>query len=285
MSRRTALAVAAVVLFGSCSRLGVGIPECERIVNNPSPAMVLSLQAVPTAMYAPCINSLQLGWDNLDFEVESGKASFSITHADMMAPFFTATLTEKCDIGNATPVPHPDIEKYELIRSIGSDIKVTIIPSAEGPLIHARTLAEEFEDVRVDGRRVLFTVDPDITFAVRSRVNRALFTNQFVWIISELDVNEDTLEMRSTPEGEGARGLAANEALQRIEELAPEVVYEGNWYFVFDGGCITYEFDAHGTVAETVADDVVTSLGFYPLADLRELGRRQGIDVGVPGGG
>ena len=264
MSHRSMLAIAAgAVLLASCSRLGVGDPECEPVVQNPTPAMVLSLQAVPTAKYAPCINSMQLGWDNLEFEAESGRASFSLTLANAMAPFFIATLTETCDIGNATPAPHPFVEKYESIHSVGSDIDVTIIPSAERPLIHARTVAEELAGVRVDGRRVLFTVDTDTTFAVRTRVNRALMTSQFVWIISELDVNENTLEMRSTPEGEGARGLSTSEAMRRIEELAPEVVYEGNWYFEFEGGCITYEFDGQDTVAETIADDVMTSIGFF----------------------
>ncbi|MEE9177235.1 MAG: hypothetical protein V3U46_02280, partial [Acidimicrobiia bacterium] len=65
----------------------------------------------------------------------------------------------------------------------------------------------------------------------------------------------------------------------------PEVVYEGNWYFVFKGGCITYEFDAQGTVAETVAEDVVASIGFYSLAELRQLGRENDFDVVVPENG
>ena len=34
----------------------------------------------------------------------------------------------------------------------------------------------------------------DTTFAVRTRVNRALMTSEFVWIISELDVSENTLD-------------------------------------------------------------------------------------------
>jgi hypothetical protein len=246
MSRWTTIAITAtVLLLVSCTDLGLGVPECEPVANTASGAMVLTLQAVPTAEYAPCINTLKLGWDTPMFEVESGRASLSIHHA--MTPFLTATLTETCEIGNARPVPHPFVEKYESVRSIESDITVMIIPSAERP-----------------------------------RVNSALMTNQFVWIISELDVNEKTLELRSTPEGEGNRGLSANEAIQRIEDSVPEPVYEGNWYFVFEGGCITYEFDAKGAVAETVADDVVTSLGFYPLAELRELGRRQGFDVAVP---
>jgi hypothetical protein len=286
--RYTLTIVAATLLLASCGRLGLGIPECEPVVQNPTAAMILSAQAVPTAEYAPCINSLQLGWDNLDFEVESGKAGFSITRA--IEPFFTATLTETCDIGDSTPVPHPLVEKYESIHSIGSDIKVTIIPSGTEtgmaiPLIRARTLAEELTGVRVDGRRVLFTVDPDTTLTVRTRVNRALMTSQFIWIINEFNVSDGTLELRRTPEGEGERGLSVDEAMLRIEELAPEVVYEGNWYFVFKGGCITYEFDAQGTVAETVAEDVVASLGFYPLAELRQLGRENDFDVVVPENG
>ncbi len=274
MKRRSLLFWAAL-LVASCSRLGLGLPECS----NPSSAMVLSLQAVPTAKYAPCVGSLQLGWDSLEFEVESGRASFTISHG--ANPFLTAILTETCDIGDATPAPHPEVEKYEAVHSVESDITVTIIPSAERPLIHARTLVEGLADARVDGRRVLFTVDTDIDFGVRTRVNRALMTSQFAWIISELDVNEDTLELRRTPEGEGHRGLSVEEALQTMEDLAQEVVYEGNWYLLFEGGCITYEFDAQGAVAENLPDDVEVSLGLYPLDELRRLGRDMGLDVGV----
>jgi hypothetical protein len=269
------------LLLASCGRLGMGIPECEPVAKNPSGAMILSVQAVPTAEYAPCINSLQLGWDNLDFDVESGRASFSISRA--IEPFFTATLTETCDIGDATRVSHPLVEKYESIHSVGSDIEVTIIPSGERPFFYAETLAEDLTGVRVDGRPVVFTVVPASTSAtVRIRVERALMTSQFVWIIGELDVNEGTLELRRTSEGEGDRGMSTDEAMQRMEELAPEVVYEGNWYFVFEGGCITYEFDARGTVAETIADDVTASLGLYPLAELRKLGSKEGFEVIAP---
>ncbi len=87
--RYTLTIVAATLLLPSCGRLGLGIPECEPVVQNPTAAMILSAQAVPTAEYAPCINSLQLGWDNLDFEVESGRAGFSITHE--LDTFFTGT--------------------------------------------------------------------------------------------------------------------------------------------------------------------------------------------------
>jgi hypothetical protein len=269
---------AATLLLASCGRLGVGTPECEPVVQNPSSAMVLTLQAVPTAQYGPCINSLQLGWDSFAFEAENGRASFAISRDTDLAPFFTATLTETCDIGDATPVPHPLVEKYESIDSVESDVEVTIIPSAERPLLHARTLTEDLAGVRVGGRPVVFTIDRDITFAVRTRVNRALMTSQFVWIISELDVNEDTLELRRTPEGEGDRGLSVGTALQKMAEQVPEVVYEGNWYFLFEGGCITYEFDAKGTVAGTLAEDVEASIGFYPLTELRKFGRGLGFE-------
>lgn len=282
MSRPSSLVIAATaLLLASCGRLGMGLPECEPVAQSPSGAMILSAQAVPTAEYAPCINSLQLGWDNLDFEVETGRAGFSIVRA--IEPFFTATLTERCDIGDATAVPHPLVEKYESIHSVGADIEVTIIPSADRPRLHAEALAAELAGVRIDGRRVIFTVDrPASTFdLVRDRVNRALETSQFVWIIGELDVNEGTLELRRTPEGEGDRGLSVDGAIQRMEDLAQKVVYKGNWYFVFEGGCITYEFDAQGTVAETVADDVATSVGFYPLAELRDLGREMGFEFVV----
>ena len=160
---------------------------------------------------------------------------------------------------------------------------MTIIPDGERPLIYAESLAAELTGAQADERPVVFKVDGDIDFSVRSRVNKALFSDQFVWIVNDLDIDEGTLEMRATPDGEGARGIDVDEALDRIEDMSEEIQYRGQWFFQFQGGCITYDFDAEGTLATSIAEDAEAALGFYPSAELREAARNAGFDlIGEP---
>ena len=280
MSRRVAGILIVVALLGTGCGRGVGLPSCETATSNPDSATLLALQAVPTADYAPCLNSVKLGWDEVDYEFESGMVTIEIGRE--MSAFLEVRLTEACDIGSAIPVPSgmPDVERYEAIDQVVSDIRVTIIPTGERPRIHALMMAEDLEGVRVEDRPVIFTVDEEIDFSVLTRVNDALFTDDYVWIIDDLDTEEDTLEMRrSANSDEGARGLSVEEALHRIEDMTPEVRYKGQWYLVFNGGCITYDFDAKGTVAETIAGDVEDAIGLYPNGELREQGRRYGYEL------
>jgi len=284
MRRRLILTVGIVALIGTgCGGVGVGLPACDTSPDDPSGALVLTLQAVPRADYAPCLNSLKLGWDNVDFEVESDLMRLEIGRTTELEvdPFLEVRLTPACDIGDATPVSSgmEDVERFDNITQITDEIRVTIVPDGERPLIFAGSLADSLAGVEIEDRPVVFTVDEDIDFSVRSRVNKALFVDQFVWIINDLDIDEETLEVRSTPDGEDARGLTVEEALDHIEDVTPEVSYRGQWYYVFNGGCITYDFDAEGTLAATIAADTEETVGFYPSAELREAGRRAGFVI------
>ena len=283
MSRRTMIAVGALaIMVAACGRLGVGLPSCDTPFNNPEPATILALQAVPSADYAPCLNSLKLGWDDVEYEYESGLAKIEIGRE--FSSFLEVRLTESCDIGDAVPVPsdNPDVERFENITAVQSEVRLTLIPTGERPRIHALMLADEMTGLLLEDRPVSVTVDEDIDFSVRTRVNSALFTDDYVWIIDDLDVEEDTLELRRTADGEGARGLSVDEALDRMEDLTPEVSYRGEWFLRFNGGCITYDFDAEGTVAETLAADAAAAIGLYPNEQLREAGRRAGYMIDEP---
>jgi hypothetical protein len=259
--------------------MGVGLPGCLAETANPAAATVLALQAVPTADYAPCLNSVKLGWDDVDYRVERGLATIEIGRE--FSSFLEVRLTESCDVGGAVPVPSglDDVQRFESIDQVVAEIRVTIIPTGDRPRIHALGLADDLEGIQIEGRAVVFTVDEDIDFSVRTRVNSALFTDDYVWIIDDLDMEEDTLELRRTADGEGARGLSVEHALDRMEDMTPEVRYKGKWFLVFNGGCITYDFDAKGTVAETVAEDAEEAISLFPNAELREAGRRAGYEL------
>jgi hypothetical protein len=280
MRVRILLVIAAALLASACgNRIELGLPACDTQPNDPSTATVLVAQAVPTAAYAPCINSLKLGWDEVELHVESGRASIEIGRE--FSQFLEVSLTESCDVSSATPVATDldGVSRYDDLRVVRREIPVTIIPTGERPRLHALMLADRLNGIRVEERPVVFTVDENIDFEVRTRVNDALFNDQYVWIINDLDVEEGTLEMRMTAEGEGARGLEVAAALERLEDLVPEIAYEGQWFFVFEGGCITYDFDAEGTVAATLDQDAAEALGFYDNAALIEAGRRAGYTL------
>jgi hypothetical protein len=240
---------------------------------------VLVAQAVPTAAYAPCINSLKLGWDEVDLNVERGTVSLKIGRE--FSSFLEVSLTESCDVSAANQV-ESDIEgvsRYDSVVTVAPEIRVTLIPTGERPRLHALLLAEELSAVRIDDRPVLFQVDENLDYEVTTRVNDALFEDDYVWIINDLDVEEDTLEMRGGANVGGSRGLTVAAALDRMEELTPEISYRGQWFFVFPGGCITYDFDAKGTVAATVAQDATEAIGLYDNAALIEAGRRAGFTI------
>jgi hypothetical protein len=279
MTRRFIWATVVVIIAGGCGRLGTGLPSCRTPSSDPNPATVLTLQAVPEAKYTPCLNALELGWDEVDFHVESGRASLDFRRD--LRPFLEVALTPSCDVGKAVEVPSgiDDVTRYENIFQVSDAISVTIIPDGERPRIYALSLAAELDDLMIDDRPVVFTVDEDTDFAVRDRVNRALFNEDFVWIISDLDIDEKTLEMRASPEGEGARGLRVDEAIDRIARMSDEVQYRGQWFLVFEGGCITYDFDAEGSLAASIAQDAEQTIGLYSGDDLRRAARDAGYDI------
>lgn len=279
MRRRIALVVALGLLLTACGRLGVGVPGCETVVRDPSTAIILSLQAVPTAEYAPCVNELKFGWNGPHFQAESGLAETWITNSNMTT-FLTASLTESCDIGDAIQVASTDrgVERFEDIETIEPELIVTIIPSGESSVAYARDLVDGLRATEIRERLVLFRIDADESLSVGDRIDRAFQDGEFVWLVGELDAEEGTLELRSSA-GVTARGVSVDTALDRMEDVVEEVVYRGNWYLRFEGGCITYEFRAKGRLAETIAADAAAAFGLYPLDGLREIGENLGYEI------
>lgn len=280
MSRKLVLAVTMLAMVSAaCGRLGTGLPACDTPAGNPSSATVLTLQAVPNAAYSPCINSIQLGWDDVEFEVS--RDLMMLEFGREFSSFLEVSLTPSCDIGDALEVPSgiDGVARFEDIHEVTNEIRVTIIPESERPRIFAQTMIGDLQGIRIDERPVVFNLDEDIDFSVRSRVNKALFTDQFVWIIGDLDIDEGTLELRASPDGEEARGIEVDDALDRMDDMTAEVQYVGKWHFVFEGGCITYDFDAEGSVALSIAEDAEEALGFYPNEGLRKAGRDAGFDL------
>lgn len=281
MSRPIILLLTFALAASSCSsNLGLGEADCSSPTGDTSASNIMSVQAVPTAKYTPCLNELRLGWDSVNWFAENGRAGIEI--AKNFDPFLTATVTETCDVSEAVAVEsgYPDIKRFEDIESQQAEIEIAIVPSGERPLAKARRLVEELDGVQVDDRPVTYTIESAVDDLVRSRVELALYRGAYVWIIDELDVEEGTVQLRSNNASATGRGLEPDDALDLIEDAAPGVFYRGSWYFTFEGGCITYEFDASGILAETVAADADDALGFYPALELRRGAQDAGFDIG-----
>lgn len=279
--RRLLLVSMIAIVASSCANLGLGEASCvQRVGDNSNAATILHVQAVPTAKYTPCLDELRLGWDSVHWFAEDGEAGIEIRKS--LNTFLTATVTESCDVSGAEAVAHgqPDIRKFEDVEFEETDINIVIVPSGDEPLTSARALVKELAGVEIDDRPVRFLIDGHLLQSVTARVDIAQSRGDYVWIIDELDAEEGTVQLRSDNAAAIGRGLDPSDALDLIEDVVPEVHYRGNWYFTFDGGCITYEFDATGTLAETVAADAEDALGFYPASELRQYAEDAGFDIG-----
>lgn len=280
MRRKRLLGMVLLALaFGACSDLGVGEAACVTPGRNAgadvSKANILSAQAVPTARYTPCLDKLHVGWDTVVWSAKKGEAGLRILAVGAWGEnrFLTARVTESCDVSEATQVEsgYPDIERYEDVESQIVDVAITIVPTGELPRLWARVLVGEFAGAEITDRPVTLTIDEAIENPVLPRVNRALLRGNFVWVLDELDAEEGTVELRSNDPLAAGGGLDPEEAFDLIEEAVPDAFYRGEWYFTFEGGCITYEFNAKGTLAETVAADAEDALGFFPAWRLDDI--------------
>ena len=280
--RRLTILLAIVLVQGGCSNLGLGEADCSAVIPDVSSANILTVQAVPTAKYTPCVNGLPLGWDSAESFAENGRGGIRIVRGTPSSTFLTATVNESCDVSGSVAVESGfvDIDRFEDIELQPVAIRISMVPSGEEPLSSAQELVDELAEVEIDNRPVTYTIDEAIDEPVSSRVEVALSEYEYVLIIDEVDAEEGTVQLRSNVSAAAGHDLGPEEALVLIAEVVPDVFYRGNWYFTFEGGCITYEFDATGSLAETIAEDAEHSLGFYPALELRKFAEGQGFDIG-----
>lgn len=278
--RRLLIVFTLALVASSCANLGLGDAGCAEAARDASSLTILNIQAVPTAKYTPCVDQLPLGWEEADWFAEDGRAGVDIKESDHT--FLTATVTESCDVSGAVAVDSGavDIERFEDIEVQSSNIEILIIPSGQDPLSASRDHVRNLRGFEIDDRPVSYVIDLDLDQSVSSRLDSGLSEYDFVWIVDEIDAEEGTVQLRSNNSTAAGHGLLPRVALGLIEDVVPEVFYRGDWYFTFDGGCITYEFDAVGVLAETIAPDAERVIGFFPGLELRQEALDQGFVIG-----
>ena len=273
------LATASVLVLTACADLGVGEADCSSPERGLSSANVMTVQAVPTARYTPCLEELRPGWDSVTWFAENGRAGIEIEKGTV--PFLSATVTGSCDVSGAAQVfsGFTDIQRFEDVEFGPVEINVTIVPSESKGLVMSQRLVDRLGGEEIDDRPVVYKIDHDMDRTMTARISDALMAKEYVWIIDELDAEEGTVDLRSNDTRVAANRINPEDALEVIEDFAPGAFYRGNWFFTFDGGCITYEFDAEGTLAATIAADADESIGFYPAYQLIEIATDAGYDL------
>jgi len=74
-------------------------------------------------------------------------------------------------------------------------------------------------------------------------------------------------------------GSSIDDAIDAIEDAETESSYRGNWYHVFDGGCVVYAFDAKGASVDTLEDDIELALGLFDAEALKQTARDAGYNL------
>ena len=280
--RRVALLLALVLTATACTNLGRDIPVCDYEFTDTPGGIILEAQAVPEARLGPCVNELEAGWDIHHVEPESGRATFTLDSDRLGDQFLVVTLQDSCDPGSAVARRHEDsrIERFVDATAEITPVDVTIVAVSPSSVDYAASIGVDLSDFTLRGRPMRLALD-DRDGDASARADEALAAGHIVFVVSDRDRLEGEVEVR-LPTGEIRPGLDLADAVDEAEDVVLEGSYSATWYHRFDGGCITYAFDATGMGVETVADQVEAALGFADLERLRRSARQAGFDIGEP---
>lgn len=278
MRRLLLLAAVGVLAVGCAEGLGRDLPECDRDVPN---SIVIEAQSVPGTRYVPCIDALPAGWQYVDVEAVNGASTFWLNSDLMGHPFLTVLLEESCDVGDAVPTGGTG-GSVQAFREVVADVSVPIAVVPEGGARNIRFRAEEIVDDldgrAIGGRIVTATVDRGEGPTVE-RIELARSSGAHVLIVGTRDFEEGTVTLLLAGAEELQPDVEIEAAVEQIEDDITPPRYRGSWYQRFEGGCITYEFDASGVDVLTIEDDVETALDLYDIDPLRESARNAGYEV------
>jgi hypothetical protein len=282
--RKSALLIVLLgVVTASCtSDLGRAVPGCvdAREANG---AHIIEFQAVPSASLVPCIRELPPGWDYIDLVPQQGRSRFHLDSDRIGDAFLEVTAEASCDVGAAEqqPTDEPATELFvDVLVEPQPVVQLVVVPVNERHLIYGQGLLIEMTDVEIRGRTLVARID-DEAIAAETRIARALAAGAPAFSVGDSDVDNKTMTLHLP--GRTARiGQTLDQALDEVDDDAEEMRYRAVWYYRYEGGCTTYEFDAEGRGALTVADDAGEALGFFAVAPVLEF--FQGADLPIGDG-
>lgn len=277
------LAVPVALAVSACAndQLGQEPPVCQR---DPSSidfttGLIIQMQAVPDAALVPCIDALPAGWDYEHVVAESGRSRFWISSDRMGENFLEVTLTPSCspsllaDIG----IFQPGVDEYRDVEMVSSSVNPVIITVTGREVDYAQVLKNLIEGESLNDRRPFVRLDTrDVPLA--EKVSEAQDAGDPIIIVGEQDMLANTADLQLPGETGTRRGLGISELIDRLDDRLPAPRYEGTWTYVFQGGCITYEFDAEGPDVDTLEErDVAVALGFLDADNARQVLRDAGV--------
>lgn len=280
MKRRILILLILALLGTACeSRLGRDIPDCD--LNNAGNTLVLEVQSVPDATHVACVAALKAGWNYHHAQIESGRAVFWLDSDRMGEPFVTVEVLGSCDPGDAAPADsrYPDIALFKDVRK-ETTVAVVLVPEqpSEATTARAVEILEAIGDVDIRDRSIVVTVSASDT-PTGDRIRRAASSGAHVIVISIRDAEEGTLTLQLVGHDQEVKVDGLDDAIDEIEDVETQPSYTGNWYYVFEGGCVVYTFDAEGPDVNTIERDIQRALGLLDAEALREYARNLGYDI------
>lgn len=277
MNRRFLLTMAIGVLLSACAvPLGRSLPECDSVMTS----VVLEVQSVPGSAYVSCINALKTGWTYQHLEARSGHSEFRLDSDRLGDGFVRVENVLSCNVGSGAGSQVGDLP-MQLFKDVVAETTVDIIVVPEGTTAITRTYAADIraglEDVEFKGRVTAVTVS--ITDEpTADRVSRAVASGAHVITIGVRDAEERSLSYRLSGDPIEYQGTL-DDVIDEIEDVETQSSYRGKWYYVFEGGCVVYTFDAEGAGVDKIERDIAQTLGFYDANDLRQIARDAGYNL------
>ena len=271
------LVLAIAMLATACANsLGRSVPECDSVRTS----MVLQVQSVPGASYVACINGLKTGWTYKDLEARNGYSVFWLNSDRLGDTFVTVENVLSCEVSGAVE-SRTDVPSVRFFKDVVSESTVEIVVVPEGTvgqtLEYAAEITRELEDMTIKGRVLEVTVAL-ANDSTATRVSRAAATGAHVMIIGVRDAEEGTLTLLLGGQTQEYQG-DLDHVIDAIEDAETRSSYRGSWYYVFDGGCVVYTFDAEGASVDTIEDDIGLALGLFDANALRETARDAGFKL------
>jgi hypothetical protein len=127
--RALPLVVVAAALSG-CVQVALGSDElaCRSgDEGEPARGVILMAQAVDSAAYVPCLDTVPLGWHLSDVEVRDGSGRFWLDSDRDGVRAIEVVLTATCDVRRATEIPsdRERIRRFEQVTRISPDYSGT----------------------------------------------------------------------------------------------------------------------------------------------------------------
>jgi hypothetical protein len=213
-------------------------------------------------------------------EARSGRSVFWLSSDRLGDSFIKVENVLSCNIGDATRSDVYD-SPIQHFKDVVSETTVDIVLVPEGiseiTRVYATEIKARLDATDIKGRTTEATIsisgEPTAT-----RVSRAAATGAHVITMSIRDAEEGTLTLvlhGQPQEYDGDLGRV----IDAIEDVETRSSYRGKWYFVFEGGCVVYTFDAEGPGVDTIERDVDLALGLYDAEALRQVARDMGFNL------